>query len=223
MESLLKKIRNFRTTRIVGCSLALLLVGVSLSSYSYSGSKSFGRVADKKTSLVQASQPSQARIKESVGKLPLAFEPNQGQVDPQVKYLARAKGYTALLTDNEAVLAIKGTHQGVLRLKMPNARPATRVVASGKQSSRSNYISKGVTNVPNFGTVTYQGVYPGIDVAYRGNQRNLEYDFGVSPGADPNQIRVAYEGSSRFVLDGDGNLELETAAGRAVAHRSTVC
>ena len=222
MQSLFKKIRSSRTTRIVGCGLALLLAGVSLASYSYKGTKSFGKNADNKSSLVQASQPSQAKINESVGKLPLAFEPNQGQVDPRVKFLARAKGYTALLTENETVLAVKGSQAGVLRMKMQNAQPATSMVASEQQSSRSNYLSKRITNVPNYGKVTYKGIYPGIDVAYRGNQRSLEYDFVVNPGADPNQIRVAYEGTSTFALDAQGNLALDTAAGKMVSHKPVV-
>src|ERR1035438_8648027 len=78
MQSLFKKIRSSRTTRIVGCGLALLLAGVSLASYSYKGTKSFGKNADNKSSLVQASQPSQAKINESVGKLPLAFDQTGG-------------------------------------------------------------------------------------------------------------------------------------------------
>ena len=31
----------------------------------------------------------------------------------------------------------------------------------------------------------YKGVYPGVDLVYYGNQRQLEYDFVVAPGADP--------------------------------------
>src|SRR5581483_3017223 len=41
------------------------------------------------------------------GKLPLAFEPNQGQTDPGVQYLARGNGYNLFITDREAVLVLK--------------------------------------------------------------------------------------------------------------------
>src|ERR1035437_1271916 len=125
MQSLFKKIRSSRTTRIVGCGLALLLVGVSLASYSYKGTKSFGKNADNKSSLVQASQPSQAKINESVGKLPLAFEPNQGQVDPRVKFRAGEKVNTELPTEKKPFLVVRGSKAGVLRMKMQNAQPAT--------------------------------------------------------------------------------------------------
>ncbi|MGD0868594.1 MAG: SBBP repeat-containing protein [Bryobacteraceae bacterium] len=207
-----------RRVRIMGVGLALLLMGMSVAS-SHKGTASNG-----KSSLVQASKLTQAYVKESVGKLPLAFEQNQGQTDPQVKYVARAKGYTAFLTENETVLSIKGSAQGVLRMKMQNARPASRIEPGDKQIGKTNYVRPqgNITGIPNYGKVTYKGIYPGIDVAYRGNQRDLEYDFVVNPGADPSQIRVAYEGSSRFALDGDGNLELETAAGRTLAHKPVV-
>src|ERR1039458_3590789 len=41
------------------------------------------------------------------GNLPLAFEPNRGQTDPQVKFLARGKGYTLFVTAQGVVLSLK--------------------------------------------------------------------------------------------------------------------
>lgn len=40
------------------------------------------------------------------GKLPLSFEANQGQTDPQVKFLSRGSGYSLFLTDSAAELAL---------------------------------------------------------------------------------------------------------------------
>ena len=55
--------------------------------------------------------------------------------------------------------------------------------------------------VPSFKSVVVPNLYPGIDVAYHGNGNEFEYDFIVSPGADPKLIRMAFTGlSSR--LDG---------------------
>jgi hypothetical protein len=47
------------------------------------------------------------RVSESYGRLPLSFEANQGQTDPEVKFLARGPGYTLFLTPTEAVLALR--------------------------------------------------------------------------------------------------------------------
>ena len=46
-----------------------------------------------------------ARINATYAALPLAFEANQGQIDPQVKYLARGNGYKLFLTNNDAVFS----------------------------------------------------------------------------------------------------------------------
>src|SRR5579863_5876136 len=52
--------------------------------------------------------PSQPRHQvANYGNLPLAFEPNQGQTDPQVQFLSRVRGYTLFITPQEAVLSLK--------------------------------------------------------------------------------------------------------------------
>ena len=47
-----------------------------------------------------------AVLAENYGKLPLSFEVNQGQSDPQVKFLSRGNGYSLFLTDSSAVLSL---------------------------------------------------------------------------------------------------------------------
>ena len=55
----------------------------------------------------RAPQAAQPRLATAYGKLPLSFEINQGQTDPQVKFLSRGSGYSLFLTGSEAVLALK--------------------------------------------------------------------------------------------------------------------
>src|SRR5262249_24325036 len=74
-------------------------------------------------------------------------------------------------------------------------------------------------HIPHFGRVSYPRIYPGIDVVYYGNQRNLEYDFIVAPGADPSAIRLQFEGANQVRLAAKGDLRLETAAGPFFHHR----
>ncbi|MGA9462456.1 MAG: chitobiase/beta-hexosaminidase C-terminal domain-containing protein [Terracidiphilus sp.] len=50
--------------------------------------------------------------------------------------------------------------------------------------------------VPSFRAVTIPNIYDGIDVVYHGNGKELEYDFIVSPAADPKQIRMDFAGLS---------------------------
>ena len=52
----------------------------------------------------------------------------------------------------------------------------------------------------------YSGVYPGVDLVYYGKDGTLEYDWIVSPEADPHQIRMRFENSVRLRIDEEGDL-----------------
>jgi hypothetical protein len=71
------------------------------------------------------------------GKLPLSFEPNQGQTDARVKFLARASGCTLFVTANEAVFA--GRDGSVERMKLLGAKRELRFEPLDKQPGISNY------------------------------------------------------------------------------------
>jgi hypothetical protein len=65
-------------------------------------------------------------------------------------------------------------------------------------------------------------VYPGIDLVYYGQQRQLEYDFIVTAGADPKTIRMSFEGVDKLEINNGGNLVLHTAAGELVQHAPAI-
>src|SRR5215471_10828373 len=71
-----------------------------------------------------------SNIVERYGKLPLAFEANQGQSDPQVKFLSRGAGYRLFLTSNEAVLALREAS------RQEPALPGAKAPASPAETSR---------------------------------------------------------------------------------------
>jgi Bacterial Ig-like domain (group 3)/Beta-propeller repeat len=102
---------------------------------------------------------------------------------------------------------------GVLRMKLRNANPAARVSGVDELAGTSNYFigndpAKWRTNVPTFAKVKYEGIYSGIDLVYYGNQRQLEYDFIVAPGADPRRIAFDVRGAKRIRRDEHGDLVL---------------
>jgi hypothetical protein len=140
------------------------------------------------------------------GKLPLSFEPNQGQTDTRVKFLARVPGYALFVTSDEAVFA--GRDGSVERMKLIGANRKMRVEPLDRQPGISNYFigndpSKWRTNIPNYGRFALREVYPGIDLVFYSNDRQLEYDWVVAPGADPNQIGVKWEHTLREDSDGE--------------------
>ena len=186
-------------------------------------------------STTKADPKVQAKILDAYGKLPLSFEANNGQTDAKVKFLSRTGGYTLFLTGDEAVMTLNGkkpstdldkivnaSHKspssmatpklgGVLRMKLHNANPAAKLTGRDELAGKTNYFigndpTKWRTNVPTYAKVKYEGIYSGIDLVYYGNQRQLEYDFVVAPGANPRRIAFDVSGAKRIRQDDNGEL-----------------
>ncbi|MGD0199850.1 MAG: SBBP repeat-containing protein, partial [Bryobacteraceae bacterium] len=192
----------------------------------------------------RALQGTAVRSDSSYGRLPLAFEPNVGQTAPEVRFLARGGGMTAFFTDAETVMVLSRAERGerdplrrpeqppkveraVVRMKLAGGRAARQVQGLEKLPGISNYFigndpKKWRTDVPHYARMQYEGVYPGIDLVWYGNQRQLEYDFVVAPGADPRQIQVAYEGVESVGVEPNGELVLRTALGEVRQQRPRV-
>src|SRR4030095_6804269 len=64
-------------------------------------------------------------------------------------------------------------------------------------------------NIPTYAKVRYSNIYPGIDLMYYGQGRQLEYDFVLAPGADPGVIRLDFAGSERLRINQQGDLVVE--------------
>jgi hypothetical protein len=77
-------------------------------------------------------------------------------------------------------------------------------------------------DIPNYAKVRYEDIYPGIDLVYYGNQRQLEYDFVVAPGADPKMIKMHVTGAERIRVEEQGDLVMETALGEVRQHRPMI-
>jgi uncharacterized repeat protein (TIGR01451 family) len=154
-----------------------------------------------------------------LGQLPLIFEPNQGQADPSVKFLARGAGYSLFLDTTGAVLGMQTAHSSpngqseqFVRMKLVGANPAAVTAGTDKLPGKSNYLigndpHQWHTGIPQFAGVHYASVYPGIDLVFYGNQGHLEYDFQVAPGANPSQAELQFDGAAKLELSG-GDLVL---------------
>ncbi len=158
-------------------------------------------------------------------KLPIVFEPNRGQVDAQVKFLARGAGYTLYLTDREAVMSLKGA--APVRMSLVGGASPKAFQPSEPTGGISNYFlgndpGKWRTGIPNFRRLKFSEVYPGVDLVYYGDGGKLEYDLVVAPGADANRIEVAYQGVESLRVDKQGDLLLKTAAGELRQQRPKV-
>jgi hypothetical protein len=55
--------------------------------------------------------------------------------------------------------------------------------------------------IPQYGRVRVNGVYDGIDLIFYGHGHDLEYDFVIRAGGDPNQIRLGFDGVGSMAVD----------------------
>jgi len=154
--------------------------------------------------------------------VPLSFEPNQGQADSTVQFLARGSGYALFLAPGEVVLNLERQQPAsvdTLRMSLIGAKANARAAGLARQPGVVSYFigndpKNWRSGIPTYGKVNYAQVYPGVDLVFYGNQRQLEYDFAVAPGADPNRIAWRVEGA-RASVDAEGNLLLNATNGPA--------
>jgi hypothetical protein len=206
-------------------------------------------VAPVQTPALSADQ--RGRVTSSLATLPLAFEANQGQTDPQVKYMARGNGYTIFLTANDTVFALSSSSQAAttqaasrygflqdkrapkaaakdqtaaIHMHLVGGNAQAQIAASSQLPGHSNYFigndrSQWHADVAQYGRVSYREVYPGVNMAYYGVQKQLEFDFIIAPGASPAPIRLGVSGANKIATDHSGNLVLASSAGDVLLHK----
>ncbi|MEQ8154971.1 MAG: hypothetical protein ABRQ25_08845 [Clostridiaceae bacterium] len=107
----------------------------------------------------------------------------------------------------------------VLRMKLSGANELPQVEGLEELPGKVNYFigndpSKWYTDISTFSRIKYYDVYPGIDIVYYGNQGQVEYDYVISPGADPGLITLDIQGVSSLDMDVNGDLILGTDKGQ---------
>jgi len=112
-------------------------------------------------------------------------------------------------------------------MQLLGANPAPQTEGGDEAPGKSNYFigndpEKWRTNVPNYARVTYHGVYPGVDVVYYGNHRQLEFDYVIAPGANPDMIKLAFKGAKKLRINTQGNLVIQTTAGEIQQHKPVI-
>lgn len=152
---------------------------------------------------------------------PLQFERNQGQADDAVRFLAHGSGYNLFLTSNEALVTLPSSaadrgHRS-LSLHFTGASAGTQLVGLDALPGTVNYYlgrdpAQWQLGVPTYARVRYQQLYPGIDLVFYGQGQQLEFDFVVAPGVDPDQIAVVAQSADSLQIDDRGDLLLSSEA-----------
>jgi hypothetical protein len=156
----------------------------------------------------------------SLAGLPLSFEENRGQAAADVRFLARGAGYALQLTATELRLLVPGRPAHAVRFTWIGAEPTGDAAGESLQPGIVNYFkgsdpAQWHTAIPTYARVRQAGMYPGIDVVYYGNGRQVEYDLVIAPQANPSLARLSVEGAG-LRLTGGGDLELLLGGGKTV-------
>jgi hypothetical protein len=185
---------------------------------------------------------------EAYGKLPLSFEENVGQTAQEVRFVSHGTGYGLFLTSQEAVISLqqsmamnlsplhrtayfralrkarKAGRTTVLRMGLEGSNPAAQIAGIDRLPGKVNYFigndpKNWRTDVPSFARVKYEQIYPGVDLVFYGNQRRLEYDFVVAPGADPKVIQLSLKGAQKVRVNSRGDLVLSLSGGQVALQK----
>ncbi|HEX4946939.1 MAG TPA: hypothetical protein VFZ34_09755, partial [Blastocatellia bacterium] len=207
---------------------------------------------NKSISANQIQPGSKQQMVEKFGQLPLSFEANQGQAGDPIKFISRGSGYALYLTPTGTILSLRRTgatadtqpiivnnqqvisppseqsdKQDMLQLRFPGANSVPLMEGIDKLPGKVNYF---IGNEPQawhkdiatYARVKYENLYPGVDMIWYGNQRQLEFDFVVAPGSSPRRVRLAFDGIRGLRLDKRGDLLLRLEGGTIRQHRPIV-
>jgi hypothetical protein len=162
-------------------------------------------------------EPVLPQAQAAMARLPLRFEENRGQWDASVRFTARSAGANLQLTARGPAFLVGASR---VEIGLIHASAAPVIEPLNRMPATTNYMvgprNRWHTGIANYSRVRYSGVYPGIDVVYYGNQNQLEYDFVLAPGANPDAIRLDFRGDVRVSLTANGDLALDSHGTQAI-------
>jgi PKD repeat protein len=105
-----------------------------------------------------------------------------------------------------------------LKMQLLGANPSSLVEKGIPQNYFENYYNipsnpEGILGVKAYNKIILKEVYPGIDWIIYSEGESIKYDFIVHPGANPNHIKIQYQGAENIILKQDGNLQIKTPLG----------
>jgi hypothetical protein len=130
-------------------------------------------------------------------------------------------------TAEEARELAEPAAQSVVNLRFVGADSSPRLESGQLLPGKVNYLlgpdpSAWRTGLPMYAGVTYSGLYPGIDLAYSGDEGNLKGTYTVAAGADPSRIVWRYEGVEKVTVESNGDLRIAVTGSAALTEKAPV-
>ena len=197
--------------------LLFLTVSVSATSVNLPSLNIAGSLLNAPVSQQVAPSPApQNNAAMQVMTLPLTFIPNQGQYNPAVSYVVTGPTSQLFFTpDSIMITTNEGTGNNtithVIQQTFPGASTNPVITGEDPLTGIANFFigndsSQWHTNIPTYGSIVYQNLYPGIDLRYNGTTGTLKREFVVAPSADPSVINLHYDGADSIALGNTGAL-----------------
>ncbi len=106
-------------------------------------------------------------------------------------------------------------HGHALNVKFVNSNPQCSVSGLVPHPTKYNYFlgndrSKWASGALAYQGIKYQSIYPNTDLFVYEKSGHLKYDFVLAPNANPDQIRIKYDGAESIVLK-EGKVVIETS------------
>lgn len=112
----------------------------------------------------------------------------------------------------------------VIRMRLVGASREAPITGEERTPGKRSYFigndpKKWHTNIALYSQTKYSGLYPGIDLIYRGERNGLEFDYVIEPNRNPKKIALAFDGQESATIDPQGDLVLSSAAGELRFHK----
>ena len=171
---------------------------------------------------VEQGEVSRGAAKAALRDGSLHFVPNRGQLDGPVDYYLQGHDTSVYFTPKGLTFSLRGEsaegapRRWAVKLDFVGANrvhPAGRARTPATISYFKGPEDQWETAIPTFSEIVYKGLWPGIDLVYAGTGQALKYSFIVHPGADPDDIRLAYRGARSVQSTAAGRLRVDTPVG----------
>ncbi len=162
------------------------------------------------------------QLNHKINHIQLPFVANSGQIDnDSVKFYARTLAGTVFVMDTGKLVYLlpKKTNEHEMSAwafsESLMANDTSVIEARSPSSAQINYFrgADKQSKLTAFDEISLGQSYDGVEVVIRAYNNNVEKLFIVSPGANPEEIRVAIDGMTGLSIDSNGSLGVETGLG----------
>lgn len=160
---------------------------------------------------------------------PFIAYPNQGQWDSHIQYRAALRGGSLFFEKNSIALQLSAPEDlqhsrhpedrirmHGIKIEYAGASDTPEILASKPTGAPIHYFigqdsKKWKSGVQGSGQITYQDLYPGIDVVWNASDGHLKYTAEVHRAQDYTQFRWVYTGADSVKVLQDGRLGIYTS------------